>query len=154
MNLTGIKVGDRVTIEESQYGHRHGQPYEPRLSYGNVTKVARKYFTVAVEFTYSGLSQDVRYKDQQFEIATGLERPQNPNYTSYRDEAFTEEGWNEELYKREIRKKIRDDHKFHGSGGFDGTLSRLEDLTLLEQVELLAFLDRVKERRATVDLDR
>ncbi|ACH62033.1 hypothetical protein MYRNA_25 [Mycobacterium phage Myrna] len=155
MNLTGVKVGDPIVIEKSE--HRHSKDDRPLPVYeGKVTKVARKYFTVEYFISYGWSDDPTRghTNEEQFEIATGRERPKNPDFTNYLDRAYTPEAWQEELYSREIRKKLREDHRFWGSSGNDGTVANLGKLTLLEQVELLAFLDRVKERQQKVDLDR
>lgn len=147
-----VKVGDPIVVEHSRYRPTD----EIRTSTGTVTKVARKYFTVEMVSVSKRFSSDETYETRrtdEFEISNGVQRG-DPNYTHYRDHAYTPEEYNEELYKREIKGKLREEHGFWGSSGHDGTVSSVDKLTLLEQVELLAFLDRVKARQQTKDLDR
>ena len=135
------KVGDPVVIERSQPHHRHGQPYEPQLDYGTVTKVVRKYFTVEVEGS--------RWHDaMEFAIADGLQRAKDPNYPQhYTDQAYTPQEWETEKYRRDLRAKIDEQHGYEWAQKSRGWSTGF-------QVELLDLLDRVKADREIKDLDR
>ncbi|QZE10374.1 hypothetical protein SEA_SCOOBYDOOBYDOO_23 [Mycobacterium phage ScoobyDoobyDoo] len=138
MSTANVKVGDTLIVEPARVGR-----YDNRESYEVVvTKVARKYFTARRP---EDLEKDPRasYRDIQFEIETGLQKPKDPNYRSYLDQAYTEQDWITERYSRSINKSLRDRHKVHGS--YEGTMN-LTRWTNQEKSELLALLDRVKER--------
>lgn len=129
--MSGWKVGDPVIVELKQYTNRRDDGPRPTCT-GIVTKVARKYFTVALEGTND---------PEQFDIATGWERPKNPDFTNYLDQAFTPEGYEAELVRRDVLRRLADEHRFHGQPGSTLNLNFWADVHL---VELLALLDRVK----------
>lgn len=144
--MTEWRVGDPVIIEKSQYHHRNGQPYEPQLAHGTVVKVARKYFTVETTGERGALTWT---NSHQFEIATGRQRPDNPNFTNNLDHVYTPAGWEAQVNRREIVRGIRE-HGVHGE--FVGTL-QLRKWSDGHLVELLDLLDRVKADAAVTNLD-
>jgi len=148
------KVGDPVVVEVAQYYHRQGQPYEPKLKYGTVIKVARKYFTV--EFveqreSFSGIEWREHRSTDEYSIATGVQRPKNPDFTQYLDNAYSPEGWESEQFRRGVSRRIREDHKVHSD--FLGTMN-LRKWSDAHLVELLDLLERVKAEDEKTELDR
>ena len=149
--MSGIQVGDTIIVEITR--HRYsGDNRPPETKTGTVSKVARKYFTVHFSETRTDFSGNPRTyeSDDQYEIGTGFQRG-DPNYPQYRDRAYTPAAYEAELFRRDVMKKIRQDHKAYGDSA--GTM-RLSEWTDGELVELLGLLDRVKERQSQVDLDR
>lgn len=145
------KVGDPVIIDKARLNRY--TPNEPE--YGTVTKVARKYFHVRTELVrdnFSGTGTYAITNDYVFEIATGIQKPTNPDYTSYLDHAYTPQQWEAKQYRDRVEARLREDHRVFG-GNSDSTLClhHWSDGELLELVELL---DRVKARRDQKDLDR
>lgn len=104
------KVGDPVVIELSRYHYHHAEAYEPKLSHGTVTKVARKYFTVEITTVHTRFSSDETYTHtdtDQFEIVNGLQRC-DPNFTNYRDRAYTPLEWEDEQLRQRLKAKLRE----------------------------------------------
>lgn len=145
--VKNVKVGDTVIVEHSRYRPTD----EVRTSTGRVTKVARKYFTVEFRENFSGTGTYTRTWEDQYAISDGRQRSKDPNYTSYRDRAYTPDGYEADLARQEVLRKIRQEHKAYGDSGGTMSLNTWSDGHL---VELLHLLDRVREYNAQTDLDR
>lgn len=99
-----------------------------------VVRVARKYFYVGQE---SGRNEEFT----GFEIADGIEKPENPNYTSYLGRAYTLAGYEEKKQRdalfeqiRKYGKLIDTEIKFSWSGRKKWKTERLRDLAALMQL--------------------
>lgn len=145
-----IKVGDQIVVERSRY-----RPSDAiRIKHGTVIKVARKYFTVEfveVVTNFQGEDTYTRRSTDEFEIATGIQRG-DPNYTQYRDHAYTPADYQVMLYERDLLLKLREDHRVYG-GNSDSTMI-LNRWSTGHLVELLDLLDRVKADQRIKELDR
>lgn len=124
------KVGDRVVVVKPRYSHHS----EPSVEYTTVDRVARKYF-------YVGKVKG-RWDEEGYEIATGIEKPHDSNYTNNLGHAYTPAEYTEKQIRDALFEQIRKYSKLSDtqisfsswSGRKKWKTERLQDLAAVLQL--------------------
>lgn len=137
-SLREVKVGDVIVVEQPSYSNGA----DPVVTREIVTRLARKYL-------YVGKVKG-RYDEIGYEIATGVQKSQDRNYTSYLATAYTPIQWEEEALRRDLLGRIRDHKSVFLDRGWSGPERTWPTARLME---LVVLLDGVRDELAKTDLD-